>query len=235
MLAGTDWGLTMARGPLRYISYKTGRLAWRISYGVGARITSRWRKWWQRFRNPNAVIRFGHDVIAGPGFNISAPWGGTLIVGNDVQFRRNTTFELYGPESKVIIGDGCRFTWDVVVQCGTSITFGNEVHLGQATMVVDGNHKYRDLGRPMLDQDFNYRPLVIDDEAAIHSKVTIINSIGKRAIIGANAVVTKEIPPYTVAAGVPATVIDYFGPAGEEPPGWQPKMRPIRARREVAD
>jgi serine acetyltransferase len=41
-------------------------------------------------------------------------------------------------------------------------------------------------------------------------------------VIDANAVVTKPIPPYTVAARVPARVIDYFGPKGSEPEGFQP-------------
>ena len=44
--------------------------------------------------------------------------------------------------------------------------------------------------------------------------------IGERAVIGANAVVSRAIPPFTVAAGVPARVVDYFGPPGREPPDW---------------
>ena len=45
----------------------------------------------------------------------------------------------------------------------------------------------------------------------------LASRLGKRAFIGANTVVTRAIPPYTVAAGVPARVIDYFGPPGSEP------------------
>ena len=46
---------------------------------------------------------------------------------------------------------------------------------------------------------------------------TIIANLGERAQVGANAVVTRDIPAFCVAAGVPARVIDYFGPAGQEP------------------
>jgi acetyltransferase-like isoleucine patch superfamily enzyme len=41
--------------------------------------------------------------------------------------------------------------------------------------------------------------------------------VGTRAFIGANSVVTKPIPPYTVAVGAPARPIEYFGPPGGEP------------------
>jgi len=44
-----------------------------------------------------------------------------------------------------------------------------------------------------------------------------LNSIGTRSVIGANAVVSRSIPAYCLAAGVPARVLDYFGPEGSEP------------------
>jgi acetyltransferase-like isoleucine patch superfamily enzyme len=170
------------------------------------------RKRWQIFRNPRATIRFGVGVQAGPGFKVHAPWGGTLVVGNNVEFRRNTLFELWGPDTTVSIGDACHFTYDVVVQCGTRITIEEDVNVGQACMIVDGSHRFRDVDTPFLDQGFDFRPVTIGKGAVIHTKVTVINNIGERAIIGANAVVTKPIPPYTVAVGIPATVVEHFGP-----------------------
>ena len=46
----------------------------------------------------------------------------------------------------------------------------------------------------------------------------LIANIGRRSVIGANSVVTRDIPPYCVAGGTPARVLDYFGPPGQEPP-----------------
>lgn len=115
------------------------------------------------------------------------------------------------------IGAGSYLTYDVILACSTSIDIGERCGLAQNTFVADGNHRYRDLERPFLAQGYEFRPIRIEDDAQIHSKCTIVASIGERAVIGANAVVTKPIPPYTLAAGVPARVVDYFGPPGGEP------------------
>ena len=88
---------------------------------------------------------------------------------------------------------------------------------GQATMLLDGQHRFRDLSRPMLEQGYDFSPLRIEDDAVITTKCTIMADVGRRAFIGANSVVTRPIPRYTVAVGAPARPIEYFGPAGEEP------------------
>lgn len=207
----------------RRVIDKARHLAWRVSYKDGARLMSEGRKRWQIFRNPTATIRFGKNVTAGPGFKVHAPWGGTLIVGDNVEFRRNTLFELGSPGARVTVGDGSYFTYDVIIACDTTISIGERVGLAQSTFVADGSHRYRDLTKPFLEQGYNYRSISIGNDVQVHSKVTIVNSIGERAIIGANAVVTKPIPPFTVAGGVPARVLDYYGPPSQDPEGWKPE------------
>jgi acetyltransferase-like isoleucine patch superfamily enzyme len=91
---------------------------------------------------------------------------------------------------------------------------------GQSSIVLDGNHRFRDLTKPMLDQGFDLKPIRIDDDVTTTTKCTIIANIGTRAFVGANSVVSRDIPPYTVAVGAPARVVDYFGPPGQEPEGW---------------
>ena len=83
---------------------------------------------------------------------------------------------------------------------------------GQANLVVDGNHRFRGLDRPMLEQGYDFRPLVIADDATVTTKCTIIASLGERCFVGANSVVTRDVPAFSVAAGVPARVVEYFGP-----------------------
>jgi len=127
--------------------------------------------------------------------------------------------ELGGAESRITIGDASVFTYDVLIQCGTTIDIGEHCMFGQSTIVIDGNHRFRDLDRPMLAQGYDFRPIHIDDDATITSKCTIIADVGRRAFVGANAVVTRPVPAYTVVGGVPARPLDYFGPEEASPSG----------------
>ncbi len=155
------------------------------------------------------------------------PFGGTFITGTAVEFRRNFRAELSDGDSVIELGTRSVCTHDVLIQCGTTIRIGERCMLGQSTIVIDGNHRYRDLDRPMLEQGYDFRPINIDDDVTITSKCTIINDIGTRAVVGANSVVTKPVPAYTVVAGAPARPIDYFGPPGSEPEGLSAKSSEI--------
>lgn len=185
--------------------------------GPGPMLMSWLRKRWALFRNPHARIEFRGPVYLGPGFSLDMPRGGTLIVGPGVEFRRGFRAELAASSARVLIGAGTVFTYDVLLQCTTSIEIGERCQFGQTTILLDGQHRFRDLTRPMLAQGYDFQPLRIDDDAVVTSKCTIMSDIGRRAFIGAGAVVTKPVPPYTVAVGTPARPIDYFGPPGEEP------------------
>ena len=186
--------------------------------GPGPWLMSWLRKRWAIFRNPHAQIEFQGPVYIGPRFSLHMPHGGTFVVGPGVEFRRGFRAEL-GPDARIEIGALCCFTHDVIMSCNTSIEIGARAILGQGAYVVDGNHRFRDLDVHFLDQGYEYRPIRIGAEAIVHSKCTIVNDIGERAIIGANAVITKPIPPYCVAGGVPARVLEYYGPPGQGPPG----------------
>lgn len=185
--------------------------------GPGPRVMSWVRKRWVLFRNPHARIEFRGPVYLGPGFSLHMPRGGTFIVGPGVEFRRGFRAELADADARIVIGASTVFTYDVLIQCGASIEIGEHCMFGQATMVVDGNHRFRDLDRPMLQQGYDLRPVKLADHVTVTTKCTIIASIGERTFVAANAVVSRPIGPYCVAAGVPARVIDYFGPAGQEP------------------
>lgn len=178
-------------------------------YGPGARAGSAWRKRWARLRNPRATIAFGPGTHVGPGFLLHMPRGGSFTCGARVEFRRDFRAEI-GPGGRVSIGDDCRFTYGCVIQCSSEIEILDRSILGQEAMVVDGNHRFRDPCVPFLAQGLDLRPVRIGPEAIVHSKVTITNSIGERAIVGANAVVTSELPGWTVCGGVPARVLETY-------------------------
>lgn len=90
---------------------------------------------------------------------------------------------------------------------------------GQAVLIADGNHRFRDPTRHLLDQGYDLRPLSIGSGAIVMSKCTVLASIGAGAVIGAGSVVTRDVPACCLAVGAPARIVEYFGPPDERPAG----------------
>lgn len=89
-------------------------------------------------------------------------------------------------------------------------SIGNFVMMGEDCTIITRNHKHDRIDIPMMEQGFeDEKPVSIGNDVWIGDKVIIMPgvTIGDGCIIGAGAVVTKSIPPYSVAAGVPAKVI----------------------------
>jgi acetyltransferase-like isoleucine patch superfamily enzyme len=167
-------------------------------------------------RHPHATIRFEGPVYLGPGFSLHIPDSATFVVGPGVELRRNFRAEL-GPGARIEIGAGTACTYDVLMQCSSAIEIGERCLIAQATAIFDGSHRFRDVDKPVVRQGYDLRPITIEDDAAVMAKCTVLNDIGARAFVGANSVVSRPVPPFTVAVGKPASPIDYFGPDGEGP------------------
>ncbi len=92
------------------------------------------------------------------------------------------------------------------------VTMGNNVILAQHVVISGLNHQYTDASIPILRQAIITSPVVIEDDCWIAANVVITAgvTIGKHTVIGAGSVVTKDIPPFCVAAGNPARVIKKF-------------------------
>jgi acetyltransferase-like isoleucine patch superfamily enzyme len=189
---------------------------WLLRYQVGARFASDLRRLMIIVTHRHCHVEFQGPVYLGPGFALNIPDRGTFIVGPGVQFRRRFYCEISG-DGRVEIGAGSVFTGETMIQCTSSITIGERCGFGQATFIVDGNHRFRDHSRHWLEQGDDFRRITIGDGVAVNTKSTIINDIGDRAVIGANSVVTKPIPAFCVALGAPARVVEYFGPPDQRP------------------
>ncbi|GAB3637398.1 hypothetical protein GCM10027422_29880 [Hymenobacter arcticus] len=110
---------------------------------------------------------------------------------------------------KVTIGKYCQLNPFVVIYAG-EVIIGDNVMIAPHCMLSSGNHDYKQLEKPMrFAGDFTKGPIVIENDVWIGANVTITDgvTIGEGAVIAANSCVTKDIPPFAIAAGVPARVI----------------------------
>lgn len=89
------------------------------------------------------------------------------------------------------------------------IEIGNDCLIAPGTIITSQQHTYTDWNIPIRKQPSEHSKIVIEDDVWIGSNAVILPGIriGKGSIIGAGAVVTKDVPPYSVAVGVPARVI----------------------------
>jgi len=90
-----------------------------------------------------------------------------------------------------------------------SISIGSNVMIAQMVTIRDTDHVYEDITRPMVSQGISTNPVVIEDDVWIGHGVTILKgvNIGRGSIIAAGAVVTKNVPSYSIVGGVPAREI----------------------------
>lgn len=125
-----------------------------------------------------------------------------------------TTIETYctvnNGSGDVILGDRVRVGIGSVII--GPVSMGNGSGLGQHVFVSGFNHGYTDGNRNSSEQPLDIRPVVIEEEAHIGANSVVLAGvrIGKRCQIGAGSVVTKDIPPYSVAVGNPARVIKRY-------------------------
>jgi len=109
----------------------------------------------------------------------------------------------------VRIGDRCLIGKGSGIVGHFSIEIGNDVWTGHHVYITDQNHGYDDISRPISQQSQPERPVFIGDGSWIgHGTVVLPGArIGRHVTIGANSVVTGDIPDFSVAAGTPAKVI----------------------------
>lgn len=116
----------------------------------------------------------------------------------------------------VKIGKGSKIaaTVDIDHSAPEMITIGNNVWVTRGVMLLchQRDLEQYEVGKPVMDCELKYAPIVIKDGAHIGIGAIIMPgvTIGEGAVIGAGSVVTRDIPPYSVAVGAPAKVIKSF-------------------------
>jgi acetyltransferase-like isoleucine patch superfamily enzyme len=134
---------------------------------------------------------------------------GRLEIGSDSLFEPGVWITAPAP-ARVRIGSGVFLNLGVMVAAYEYVEIGDHCMLANGCFVSDANHRFDDPDRPVPWQGFTSKgPTRLGDNVWCGANVVITSgvTVGERCVIGANSVVSSDIPPYSIAAGAPARVL----------------------------
>lgn len=141
-----------------------------------------------------------------------------ISIGNNVSIQKGAWFcipyDNYNGEPRIVIGDGCDLGYRLSISASNRVVLEENVLIAANVHITDHNHNYDLVGIPIRYQGISSfsNEVVIGRGSWIANNVVIAGNvkIGKGCAIGANTVVTNDIPSYCVAVGSPARVVKAF-------------------------
>jgi acetyltransferase-like isoleucine patch superfamily enzyme len=166
--------------------------------------------WWygKQISRSNIVIGEGTEIAPGAWLDGE---NGRIEIGKNCLIHPCAMLLPY--DGFIKLGDECSVNPYTVLYGHGGLTIGNYVRIATHTVVIPANHIYDDPDTPITFQSVTQEGIVIEDDVWVGSHVTILDGvhIGKGCVIAAGSVVTKDVEPYTVIAGVPARPIKKRG------------------------
>ncbi|MEA2570932.1 MAG: hypothetical protein QOI24_2933 [Acidobacteriota bacterium] len=165
-------------------------------------ITSRLRALILRLRGADIGAKSG----VGSRVIVRHPRG--VRLGARVEIEHDVYLKLTSPDARLLIGDFTFIGAQSVIHVAQSVTIGAHTVLGAGVLIADHAHNSARSLR-IDEQGVRSRPVTIGDDVLINPRATILSgvTIGDGAVIAAGAVVTHDVAPYSIVAGVPARAI----------------------------
>lgn len=171
----------------------------------------RWLYWRNKFGSTSSKVLIGsHVTFQHPNL---LHFGKGVGIGKHTYFLPCTRFAGISYTPQIIIGDYCsigiRNSFAAIdkVQIGNNVLFAGYVH------ITDHSHGYEDINLPVKKQKLISKgPVIIEDDCWLGFGCEILSGvhIGKHSIVAARAVVTKDVPDYSIVAGNPAKIIKKY-------------------------
>lgn len=157
---------------------------------------------------PVGLLRWpGSAIRIGAGVSLVSSWRRATAAALSHPVRLRT----FGPGANIDIGPGCQLSGTSITARSQTIRLGRQVMIGPNCIIVDSDfHAHwppeARATDPGMEGD---RPVTIGDYAWLGMNCLVLKgvTIGEGAIIGAGSVVTRDVPPFCVAAGSPARVL----------------------------
>lgn len=161
---------------------------------------------------------FGKKSIIKPFLNFSKAKfisiGNNVNIGNSCRITVSTSYGLLKTKStsktKIKIGDYVDIGNNTFISANNNIKIGNHVIMAPNVFITDHDHGYKDITKNLNQQPLTEGGYVkIEDNVFLGIKCSILKNvtIGQHSVVGANSVVTKDVPPYSIVAGNPAKII----------------------------
>ncbi len=159
----------------------------------------------------------GEAVLLSPPFRSDCP--ANIYIGNYCRINAYSWLDtipayyeaVYNP--KLEIGEHTYIGYRAHIVACSHMKIGSNVVVADGVYISDNLHGFLDVTKPIMPQPLtNPGPVTIEDEVWLGEGVCVLPNvtIGKHSVIGANSVVTKDIPPYSVAVGSPAKAIKRY-------------------------
>lgn len=113
---------------------------------------------------------------------------------------------------EIIIEDGVAIQQNLHLTCANKIVIRKNTAIAANVTITDIHHPYIDINVPIERQDIEVKEVVIGEECKIYNGAVILPGvhIGKHVSIGANSVVNRDIPDFSVVVGAPARIIKRY-------------------------
>jgi len=157
-------------------------------------------------------------VLLAPHVELVAPRGrGRLVVGPWCWLGEGTALRAH--EGRVTLGPKVVLGGAVTVNAHLDVSIGEGALLADRVHVTDADHRFGRLDQPIRAQGMAVAPVRIGPDVWLGHGVTVLRGvdIGRGTVVGAHAVVTRDLPPFSVAVGAPARVVRSRLPAGVDP------------------
>ena len=152
-------------------------------------------------------IHVGNDTRIEAYVALTVAPEGRIDVGSECELR--SFARLDADTGHITLGDRCSVNSFCLLDGYGGLSIGDDVRIASNSVILSSSHRHDQVDVSIHSQGVERRPTVIENDVWIGAHVVVTGGvrIGAHSIIGAGAVVLKDIPPRSVAAGVPARVV----------------------------
>ena len=150
--------------------------------------------------------QIGHGVVFEPGVLVFHPEN--IEIEDNVYIGHYTILKGYH-RGRMVIGSGTWIGQQCFLHSAGDIIIGSNVGIGPGVKIITSFHTEEGISKPILHSQIEFAAVVIEDDCDIGVGAIILPglTVGRGAQVGAGAVVTQDVQPYAVVAGMPARVL----------------------------